>query len=269
MFSSCSYDIFSHNFYNSSVSPGNASGPADAGFLLPVEHCGWWLYLLSAVALSSALWWQCNQSPHSGALFLGTRLNAVLSGACKIIKMRTRDELAGTTFGYFIGLKYSLTVDFLIKPTISYRGRLVPQLSGHSTLLLEQREAVCSLKDSLVIFLLHCWQGSLCFAHCAVCAAILSLATTSLHPSLTHGIWNFPQVFKCCSCSWNFPVHRQLPLLHLTSKFPMMLLSAILTWRVPVPISALQSGNLGKVSMPMSVAWQCRQFECPQPESQA
>ena len=269
MFSSCSYDIFSDYLYNSSISPGNASGPTDAGFLLPAEQYGWRLYLSSAVALSSALWWQCNQSLHSGALFLGTHLNAVLSGAFKIIKIRTRDDLASATFGYFIGLKYSLTVDFLIKPTISYCGRLVPQLSGHSTLLLEQREAVCSLKDSLVIFLPHCWQGSLCFVHCTVCAAILSLVTTSLHPSLAHGIWNFPHVLKCCSCLWNFPVHRQLLLLHLTSKFPMMSWSAILTWRVPVLISALQSGNLGKVSMPMSVAWQCRQPECPQPESQA
>ena len=181
MFSSCSYDIFSDYLYNSSISPGNASGPADAGFLLPAEHCGWRLYLTSAVALSSALWWQCNQSLHSGTLFLGTHLNALLSGACKIIKIRTRDDLASATFGYFIGLKYSLTVDFLIKPTISYCERLVPQLSGHSTLLLEQREAVCSLKDSLVIFLLHCWQGSLYFVHCTVCAAILSLVTICTH----------------------------------------------------------------------------------------
>ena len=141
------------------------------------------------MACSSALLWQCSQSPHSGPLFLSTRLSAVLSGACKIIKIRTRDELASETFGYFVGLKKNhLTVDFLIKPTISYRGRLVPQLSGHSTLLFEQREAVCSSKDSLVIFLPHCWQGSLCFAHCAVCAAILSLATISPQPSLAHAV---------------------------------------------------------------------------------
>ena len=119
-----------------------------------------------------------------------------------------------------LALNNHLTVDFLIKPTISYRGRLVPQLSGHSTLLFEQREAVCSSKDSLVIFLPHCWQGSLCFAHCAVCAAILSLATISPQPSLAHAVWNFPHVFKCCSCSWNFPFHRKPLLLHLTSKFP-------------------------------------------------
>lgn len=115
-----------------------------------------------------------------------------------------------------LALNNHLTVDFLIKPTISYRGRLVPQLSGHSTLLFEQREAVCSSKDSLVIFLPHCWQGSLCFAHCAVCAAILSLATISPQPSLAHAVWNFPHLFKCCSCSWNFPFHRQPLLLHLT-----------------------------------------------------
>ena len=163
-----------------------------------------------------------------------------------------------------LALNNHLTVDFLIKPTISYRGRLVPQLSGHSTLLFEQREAVCSSKDSLVIFLPHCWQGSLCFGHCAVCAAILSLATISPYPSLAHGVWNFPHVFKCCSCSWNFPFHRQPLLLHLTLKSPMISSSATLTWRVTsVPIGALQSGHLGKVSMPMSVARQCRQPECP------
>lgn len=162
-----------------------------------------------------------------------------------------------------LALNSHFTIDFLIKQIISYRGRLVPQLRGHSTLLLEQREAVCSSKDSLVIFLPHSWQGSLCFAHCAVCAAILSLATTSPHPSLAHGIGNFPHVCKCCSCSWNFPVHRQPLLLHLTSKFPRMSSSAILTWRVPVPIGALQSGHFGKVSMPMRVARQCRQPVCP------
>ena len=37
-------------------------------------------------------------------------------------------------------------------------------------------------------------------------AAIPSLATISPHPSFAHCIVNFPYAFKCCLCSWNFPV---------------------------------------------------------------
>ena len=50
-------------FFNSSISPGNALGPADAGPLLPGQQCGSRLHLSRAEAHPFALRWQCSQPP--------------------------------------------------------------------------------------------------------------------------------------------------------------------------------------------------------------
>ena len=118
---------------------------------------------------------------------------------------------------YFDCIRY-----FVVDPYhIPYRERLVPQLNGQVILLLTE--------GSSMLFETFPWHlpSALHFGKCALPSPPLPLPLCTLH--LHTALKMFSHILKYCSCSRSCPVHRQPLLLQLTSKFPMMSSSAMLT----------------------------------------